>query len=422
MKKLIILLCAAALCSVSCISFRETDDISFPSYDKIEKNAESESETLPETETESESETLPETEPEPEIPFAGVDMTVTAVGDNLIHPNIYIDAAARAKDGQAHDFIPMYADVIPYIEAADIAFINQETVMAGAGYGYSGWPTFNAPQQLGLDLVSIGFDVVNIANNHMLDKGTSGLEDTINFWNEQEITLLGGYLNEEDYADIRITEEDGVRISWLSYTYGTNGIVKNASSPIVIPYIDDTRILADLESARDMSDFIIVSVHWGNENTYTPTDEQHRLSRMIADNGADVILGHHPHCVQPIEWIETDSGRTLCVYSLGNFVSGMARPMNQVGGLFSFRIVSNGEGGLEAQSPLFTPTVFYYGMDWYNTHLYFMEDYTDEIAARHGVQISGYYMSAGDARKIVTDTIDGEFLPDYLKAADSTGA
>ncbi len=418
MKKLIILLCAAVLCSTSCISFRRTDDISLPSYEKTEKKITDETETEPETETESE--TLPETEPEPLIPFAETDITITAVGDNLIHPNIYIDAASRVAGGQGHDFLPMYTDVMQYIEAADIAFINQETVMAGADYGYSGWPTFNAPQQLGLDLVSIGFDVVNIANNHMLDKGTGGLENTIDFWNEQGITLLGGYLNDEDYADIRITEEDGVRIAWLSYTYGTNGIVKNASSPIVIPYIDDALILSDLEAAGEISDFVIVSIHWGNENTYTPTDEQYRLAQMIADNGADVILGHHSHCVQPIEWIDTDRGQTLCVYSLGNFVSGMARPMNQVGGMFSFRIVSDGEGGLTVDSPLFTPTVFYYGMDWYDTHLYLMEDYTDEIAARHGVQISGYYMSVGDARKIVTDTIAGEFLPEYLKtSADS---
>lgn len=416
MRKLTLILAAVMLLSSSCVSLRNADGLAIPSY----KSDDLYSEPMP-VDTGSEAQTLPAIEPvEEPVPFEGVGITVSAVGDNLIHPNIYIDAHTRACDtAKEYDFTPMYADVASMIAEADISFINQETVMAGSEYGYSGYPCFNAPQQLGLDLCDIGFDVVNIANNHMLDMGTVGLEDTINFWNGQDVTLLGGYLNDDDYSHIRITENDGVKIAWLSYTYGTNGIVKNASSPIVIPYIEDALILDDLEKAREISDFIIVSIHWGVENTHTPTEEQYRLAQMIADGGADVILGHHSHCLQPIEWIDTERGRTLCVYSLGNFVSGMARPMNQVGGIFSFSIIGDGEGGLMVDSPLFTPTVFYYGMDWYDTHIYFMEDYTDTVASSHGVQISGYYMSAVDARTIVTDAIDGEFLPDYLTTAEN---
>ena len=184
-------------------------------------------------------------------PFAGAEITVTACGDNLIHPNIYLDAGFRGTAEKEFDFLPMYADLAPHIASADIAFINQETVMAGEGYANSGYPTFNSPQQLGLDLVELGFDIIGLANNHMLDKGAAGLEATIHFWNSQPVTQLGGYLNADDAAVIRVTETEGVKIAWLTYTLHTNMISKPASSPLVIPYIDDDVILADLAKAED---------------------------------------------------------------------------------------------------------------------------------------------------------------------------
>ena len=309
----------------------------------------------------------------------------------------------------------MYSHIAPHIASADIAFINQETVMAGEGYANSGWPTFNSPQQLGLDLTELGFDVIGMANNHMLDKGAAGLESTINFWNSQPVTQIGGYLNEEDYARLRITETEGVKIVWLTYTLHTNMISKPASSPLVIPYIDDELILSDLARAKEAGDFVIVSIHWGDENTQTPNDEQKRLASLIAENGADVNLGHHSHTLQPIEWIETDRGRTLCIYSLGNLVSGMARPVNQVGGFLNFTIRSDGFGNLVTEDVKFLPTVFYYGMDWYNTHVYWLDDYTADIAQTHGVAISGYTLSHEAAETFVTNVIPEEFLPGYLK-------
>lgn len=366
---------------------------------------------LPDTEPE---ETLPFDDNEPAVPdeennkFDGVSISFAAVGDNLIHQNIYLDAQKRGTAEKEYDFLPMYSDVSGIIAAADIAFINQETVMAGADYGYSSYPCFNCPQQLGLDMVRIGFDVINIANNHMLDKQAGGLEDTIKFWNEQPVTLVGGYLNEEDYSNIRITEKDGVKFGWLAYTLATNGIVKNASSDVVIPYIDDDLILSDLARAEEVCDFTIVSIHWGNENTQTPTDEQYRLAKLIAENGGDLILGHHSHTLQPIEWIETERGRVLCVYSLGNFVSGMAAPINMVSEILTFNIKGSGNK-LEVTDVIAIPTVFYYGPDWYNTHVYLLDDYTPEIAATHGVCISGYSLSHDKAAGYVS-VIDDEFL------------
>ena len=346
-------------------------------------------------------------------PFLGVDISILAVGDNLIHPNIYMDARRRGTAEKEYDFLPMYADAADYIARADFAFINQETVMAGESYGYSGYPTFNSPRQLGLDLVTLGFDIVNIANNHMLDMGTDGLIDTAAFWKTQPVTLIG---TDTEPPEPVYLEEDGVTIALLSYTYDTNGFALRKDAGIGIPYMEEERILSDIAEAGHNADAVIVSVHWGVENSHVPTDTQTRLAGAMADAGADVILGHHSHCLQPIEWIEgADGNRTLCIYSLGNFVSGMAAPLNQVGGLFTFSLVSDGNGGICAASPLFIPTVFYYGPNWFDTHLYLLEDYTDEIAASHGVSINGYTLPAERARQIVTDVIDEQFLPDWLR-------
>jgi len=349
-------------------------------------------------------------------PYAGVEITFLATGDNLIHPNIYTDAYYRGTAGKEYDFLPMYENIADAVASVDYAFINQETVMAGEGYVNTGYPTFNSPQQLGLDLVEIGFDIIGMANNHMLDKGTAGLSSTMDFWDSCPVMTIGSYRDEADAQELRIIEEDGVKIAMLAYTYGTNGIVKPASSPLVVPYIDDALITSDIARAESEADFTMVSIHWGDENTQIPNSEQKRLAQLIADSGADIIIGHHSHTIQPIEIITASDGReVLCTYSLGNLVSGMARPVNQVGGLFTFRIVSDGNGGLCVDDPLFTPTVFYYGMDWYSTKLYYLDQYTEEIAATHGVQISGYTMTPDQAKAFVTGTIDAQYLPEYLR-------
>lgn len=342
-------------------------------------------------------------------PYLGVEITFVAAGDNLIHPNIYQDAKSRGTAEKEYDFLPMYTDVADLIAGADFAFINQETLMAGEAYGYSGYPTFNSPQQLGYDLVALGFDIVGLANNHMLDRGSGGLYDNVQFWDSLPVTTIGASVGEAQPAFL---EKDGVTVGMLSYTYGTNGIVQKADAAVKVPYIDKERIQTDLAALTESApDITIVSMHWGIENVTTPSEEQRELAQMLADCGVDVILGHHPHCLQPIEWLTGKEGnRTLCIYSLGNLLSGMARPINQVGGFLCFSIVSDGAGGLMIDNVSFQPTVFYYGPNWYNTHLYRLEDYTEDIAATHGVGLSGYTLTAAEAKSIVENVIDGEFL------------
>lgn len=345
-------------------------------------------------------------------------ISFAAAGDNLIHPCIYMDAEDRAlAGGRKYNFKPMYDDVADIIKNADISFINQETVMAGADFGYSGYPMFNSPQDLGLDLCELGFDIVNIANNHMLDKRAAGLESTINFWNSTSACMIGGYLNEDDYNNIRVIEKDNFKIALLSYAQDTNGIRLDYNSELFIPYISDDEIIRQVAEAKKISDFVIVSVHWGTENVMAPNSEQKRLAKLMAENEVDVILGHHSHTVLPIEMLDRPSGRqTLCIYSLGNFVSAMEYPKNMLGGILTFDIVNESGKAPYVDNVLFNPTVFYYGPSYYNSHIYRLEDFTDALANRHGtLTLYGHSISLASMTNMIKGQIDAEYLPDYLK-------
>lgn len=361
----------------------------------------------------SDSKAQSETKPITDSSIPEIRLSFVAAGDNVIHPNIYMEAERRAVDGgRAYNFKPIYEDVAELISEADIAFINQETLTAGESYGYSGYPRFNSPQDLAYDLIELGFDIVNIANNHMADKGTQALADDIAFWKSLPVMMIGGYDDVEDYDNIRIYEEQGVTIAMLSYTYGTNGLSISSSSPIKIPYIKDEDIVRQIGLVRDHVDLVFVSIHWGEENDFNPTDEQRRVAKLMAEQGVDVILGHHPHVLQPIEWLDRpDGGRTLCIYSLGNLISTMMQGQNMVGDFMTFDIVKNIDG-TTIENPVFIPTVFFYGKNYFNTHIYFMKDFTEELASIHGTQVYGYLDTYADLVSYVEKNIDAEFLPE----------
>ncbi len=347
-------------------------------------------------------------------PVERARISFLAAGDNVIHPCIYMDAERRATpETRAYNFKPMYEDVIDYIAGFDLAFINQETLMCGDGYALSGYPHFNSPQDLGRDLLDIGFDIVGIANNHMCDKGAAGLLATIDFWESDEmsdILMIGGYRNREDYDDIRIIEREGVSIAFLSYTYGTNGLRLPDSSELVVPYINDNDIIRQCELAKNAADLVFVSIHWGEENISTPSSEQKRVAKLLADNGADVIIGHHPHVLQPIEWIETEDGETLCIYSLGNLLSAMQYWQNMVGGFLTFDIVAMSDGEVKIESPEFVPTAFFYGPSYFNSHLYFLRDYPADVAKNHGTgRLYGSYATPDDMIAYA-ENIMGDYL------------
>ena len=296
-----------------------------------------------------------------------------------------------------------------------IFYLPYQRHLAGEGWDFSYYPTFNGPQDMGRDLVDLGYDVVSIANNHMLDKGGAGLEATIKFWKSMNVLMIGGYESEDDYNAVRILEKDGVKIAFLSYTYGTNGITLGSGYNVVIPYLGEATVKSQIETARTQADFVFVSAHWGIEDHFTPSDEQKKYARIMADAGADVILGHHPHVIQPVEWISAEDGRkTLCVYSLGNFMAEQAYDYNMIGGMISFDIVTKGDTR-SIENPVFIPTVYYFDTSFYGNCIYLLETFTAAQAASHGIAAYGHYTNLETLRKYVTDTVSPEFLPESFK-------
>lgn len=373
--------------------------------------------------------TAPSTTAEPEP--TDVRISFACTGDNIVHESLYVQAAAEAASAggeRSYYFDGMYDDAVrQLISGADIAFVNQEGPIAGLEP--CGYPNFNAPEEAGDALVDLGFDVVNIANNHMLDMEhkTTGYDNSIKYWKSKDVLMVGGYEDQADYDTIRYIERDGVKIAILSYTYGTNGYAVNASSSAVVPLIDDDRITSQIAEARKDADLVLVSMHWGEENVQDVSSEQRRLAKLIADAGADAVIGHHTHTVQPIEWtLGKDGNKTLVIYSLGNFISSQLYAKNLVGEIVTFDIVKE-KGASKAfiENVKTNPTFTHYLSDTtaldsldlakrYNVHVYLLKDYTAGQCAMHGAHVWDNF-DIPTIRGYITNTVSEDFLPDYLK-------
>lgn len=346
-----------------------------------------------------------------------------AAGDNIIHENVFLDARSRAAAGEKYNFTDMYAGIADAVKNADIAFINQETPICGDEMTVSGYPNFNTPEAAGDALIELGFDIVNIANNHMLDKKEAGYVNTLNYWDARadKITMLGGYRDKADYENIRVIEEQGVSIAFVTYTYSTNGMYLSAGSQMYIPYIDSAEIVRMTEKAGELADLVFVVMHWGNEDNSTPTSDQKKLAAAITEAGADVIIGMHPHVIQPMEWLTASDGtQTLVIYSLGNLICTQYNSYNLVGGIVTFDIVKAVSGELSIENPIYNPTVCHYNKQRLGLQVYFMEDYTEELVALHGCpgygqNTKGRTWNTEYIRGLVTNSITEEFLPDFLK-------
>lgn len=339
-------------------------------------------------------------------------------GDNIIYVGNIRDALANSEQGgRQYNFKPTFANVAEKVKNADVSFINQETLMCGEEYEISYYPMFNSPQDLGYDLVELGFDVVNIANNHMLDMGSKGLAETIAFWKDRDCLMIGGYENRADFDNIRTLTKNGIKIAFLSFTYGTNGMKLPKPSEMVIPYISDEEIKKQIASAKENSDFVMVSIHWGEEGHFQQNAEQERVAQRIADCGGDAIIGHHPHVIQPVEWLTgKDGNKTLCVYSLGNFAAEQAYQYNMVGGMIEFDIVKKGDEKAYIENPVYIPTVLHYRRDLGGNQIYYLKDYTRELASVHAVSsFFGNTFNYDTLFEYVDKTIPAEFLPEEYK-------
>lgn len=337
-------------------------------------------------------------------------VTFAAVGDNLIHDTVYEQAAARSSGG--YDFTDAYERIADYITEPDVAILNQETIIS-TEHNVSSYPMFNSPVEVGEEMLEIGFDVFNIATNHSLDCGEKGLISAINFWKSKNAIICGAYLNAEDMSNIPMHEVNGVKIAYLGFTDSANGLSLPSDSEVILVRAADESLLQQrIIKAKEIADVVIVSAHWGNEYTHEPTDAQRELAQKLAMWGADVIIGTHPHVIQPVEYITNQDGRkTLVAYSLGNFISAQNRGPRMLGGMLNFEVVKNNTTGeIALENVKFSGVVTHFGYGCSNIRVYPLEAYTEELASKHGVLSKTSDFSLQYLYDILNEVIDKQFL------------
>jgi len=319
-------------------------------------------------------------EPEPEpVPVRYV-LSFVAAGDNLFHDTII----KNSLENGIYNFTPIYAPVKDIIENADLAFINQETVMAGASFGYSGYPAFNTPQSLAPTLAEVGFDIVNQANNHAMDMGRAGLLATLDLWDTIEgVTVIGARKSGDS---MRIISANNITLGFLSYTYGLNGIPLPADNPNLVSLINRNKMTQEIEALRPLCDFLIVSMHWGDEYMLIePSAAQIGLAQMLARLNVDLIIGHHPHVLQRFEKLPGADGKeTLCFYSLGNFASSQIETDRVLGAMMAVTFVKE-DGRLFISDSGLIPVVCHFERGYANTTVYPLYKYTEELLKRHNL-------------------------------------
>ena len=334
-------------------------------------------------------ETIEPVEPEPE-PEPLPSVQIVMVGDMLMHGRVM---ESGLKDDGTYNFDHLFKNVKDTIQNADLALVNQETILGGTGLGLSGYPAFNSPYELGDSLVNAGFDVILHATNHTLDKGKTGVLNCMDFWdtNYPDITYLGiNKTKEEQDTDIYIFSEGNLDIAILNYTYGTNGIKTPEDMPYIVNYMDEEKIIKDLQYAEENADFTIVCPHWGTEYVLSATDSQKKWAKIFMENGADLVIGTHPHVIEPVEMLTNENGNEMLVYySIGNYVNGTSgtgegTTNRMVGGIADVTVTldKNGKAYIEAYDVI--PIVCHIDEKTEYT-VYYLTDYTNELAKENHI-------------------------------------
>ena len=339
-------------------------------------------ETTAQVKIKEDKETLATSEPQ--------ELSIIMVGDVLLHTNI--NQSGLMPDG-TYQYDHLFENVKEEVQAADLAIVNQEVILGGTDLGLSGYPTFNGAFEVGDALVNAGFDVVLHATNHALDKGKTGLLNCLDFWNKTypDVKIVGIYNSQKASENICIYEKNGISVAILNYTYGTNGISAPASMPFAVNMLSEEKVIEDINKAEEIADFTILCPHWGTEYSHEASKSQEKWASIFLENGVDLVLGTHPHVVEPVEWLEDENGNKMLIYySLGNFINSTSGEGSKV----ADRML-----GLMAQITLIedtkgTVTIKEYGAEPLVTQMltgqgqittYKLSEYTKELADKNEI-------------------------------------
>lgn len=332
------------------------------------------------------------------------DITLMAVGDNLLHMGI-VNTGRQSDGTRNYDFL--FDGISNFLEMADIKIINQETIFGGNQLGFHGFPKFNSPSEVSDAIAKAGFNVVLQATNHTADQGLNGIQNCLDLWKSHPEVLVAG-LHEPFPADlptqnrIPLLEVNGCTFAFLNYTYGpnSNSVPSSISERLdMLCAVDETsrmidfttlnpQVLTDITAAGLLADVVVVCPHWGTEYSTVPSSYQEKFALQMTEAGADVIIGTHPHVVQPVAWIHADNGnRALCYYSLGNYVSTQQRAQSMLEGLawVTFHVTPSGVSISEENSGVIPLVCHYSSGPVRLKNVYLLENYTEALARSHGI-------------------------------------
>lgn len=344
----------------------------------------------------------PSEEPTP-TPFPEYDITLMALGDNLMHMGIV--KTGLQEDG-SYDFSFLFQNMESYLSRADIRVINQETILGGDQLGFSGFPRFNSPTQVGDAIAAAGFNVVLHATNHAADQGIDGITYCAQFWKQYPDVLMTGISGQEGEEEIPLIQVGDITFAILNYTYGPNLETLDSSLRghlnMLCDYDEKTgaidfttlhpQVLQEIRAAKQIADVVCVFPHWGTEYRTQPSSVQRDFARQMAEEGADLIIGTHPHVPQPVEWLETGDGRrTLCYYSLGNYVSTQKQTICMLEEMawVTFHVTEEGIRIDDSRSGALPLVCHYTSGPVRLSGVYPLEEYTEEQARTHGIRNYG---------------------------------
>lgn len=278
--------------------------------------------------------------PSPDFPAAGNNLTtisLVAAGDILMHNTVI----AAGKYGDVYNFDQLFAPVKHLIEEGDYASVDLESALAGPSSGYTGYPAFNSPDSIADALKNTGFDLVVTANNHCMDRGYLGALRTLDVLRKAGLDTTGTFKTAAEKKNFLIKDIRGVKVGFLAYSYGTNGIALPADKPYFFNSLEQYKVMTDIITLRPHVDLLVLILHWGVEYSPYPTEQQRKLATLFFKQGADVILGSHPHVVQPMEIMKINGQDKFVIYSMGNFMGNQVGVERNSGVILNLRFTKN---------------------------------------------------------------------------------
>lgn len=299
------------------------------------------------------------------LPDSIVSVRIAAVGDLMCHAPQFTNAKVSAD---SFNFRPCFAEIQQVLQDADFTIGNLETVLGGAAIGYKGYPNFNTPDDY-LDALQLaGFDFLVTSNNHSLDQGEKGVLRTLDKLDEYKIPHTGTHRSQRDRDSVRVVDIQGLRIGIVNFTYGMNGYQCPVGKEYLVNVIDTTLIEKDIAAAKALKpDLVLAFFHWGNEYEHEPNAYQKAAAGVAIQAGADLIIGSHPHVLQPVELFKTVGGRLdsgMVAWSLGNFFSNQVNRYTDAGVVLQFELKKNiRSGAVQLGAIRYVPTWVYRGLN-----------------------------------------------------------